>query len=94
MVRDIEKIFETLQEHEKKQANSKIELINALQHLTETTKQLGHNTGQTVMALDGKINVIKDFIVKQAEELTALKLRVNNLEDVITNHEAKLNAKN
>ena len=86
MVRDIEKIFETLQEHEKKQADSKVELINALQHLTETTKQLGHNTGQTVMALDGKINVIKDFIVKQAEELTALRLRVLNLED-------KLNAK-
>ena len=86
MVRDIEKIFETLQEHEKKQANSKIELINALQHLTETTKQLGQNTGQTVMALDGKINVIKDFIVKQAEELTTLKIRIANLED-------KLNAK-
>ena len=86
MVRDIEKIFETLQEQEKKQANSKIELISALQHLTETTKQLGHNTGQTVMALDGKINVIKDFIVKQAEELTALKIRIANLED-------KLNAK-
>ena len=86
MVRDIEKIFETLQEHEKKQADSKIELINALQHLTETTKQLGQNTGQTVMALDGKINVIKDFIVKQAEELTALRIRVANLED-------KLNAK-
>ena len=38
------------------------------------------------MALDGKITVIKDFIVKQAEELTALRLRVLNLED-------KLNAK-
>ena len=87
MVRDIEKIFETLQEHEKKQANSKIELINALQHLTETTKQLGQNTGQTVLALDGKINVIKDFIVKQAEELTTLKIRIANLED-------KLNEKN
>ena len=86
MVRDIEKIFETLQEHEKKQSDSKIELINALQHLTETTKQLGHNTVQTVTALDGKINVIKDFIVKQAEELTALKIRIANLED-------KLNAK-
>ena len=86
MVRDIEKIIETLQQVEKKQADSKVELINALQHLTETTKQLGHNTGQTVMALDGKINVIKDFIVKQAEELTTLKIRITNLED-------KLNAK-
>jgi hypothetical protein len=86
MVRDIEKIIETLQQVEKKQADSKVELINALQHLTETTKQLGHNTGQTVMALDGKINVIKDFIVKQAEELTTLKIRIANLED-------KLNAK-
>jgi hypothetical protein len=81
MVRDIEKIIETLQQVEKKQADSKVELINALQHLTETTKQLGQNTGQTVMALDGKINVIKDFIVKQAEELTTLKIRVANLED-------------
>ena len=86
MVRDIEKIIETLQQVEKKQADSKVELITALQHLTETTKQLGHNTGQTVTALDGKINVIKDFIVKQAEELTALKIRIANLED-------KLNAK-
>ncbi len=86
MVRDIEKIIETLQQVEKKQADSKVELINALQHLTETTKQLGQNTGQTVMALDGKINVIKDFIVKQAEELTTLKIRIANLED-------KLNAK-
>ena len=86
MVRDIEKIIETLQQVEKKQADSKVELITALQHLTETTEQLGHNTGQTVTALDGKINVIKDFIVKQAEELTALKIRIANLED-------KLNAK-
>ena len=86
MVRDIEKIIETLQQVEKKQADSKIELISALQHLTETTKQLGHNTGQTAMALDGKINVIKDFIINQAEELTALRIRVLNLED-------KLNAK-
>ena len=60
--------------------------IDALQKLATTTQELGHNTGQTVMALDGKINVIKDFIVKQAEELTALKIRVANLED-------KLNAK-
>ena len=86
MARDIEKIFETLQEHEKKQADSKLELINALQHLSQTTKELGHNTGQTVLALDDKINVIKDFIVKQAEELTTLKIRIANLED-------KLNAK-
>ena len=86
MVRDIQKILETIEDNKQKQAASQQELIDALQHLSQTTKELGHNTGQTVLALDSKINVIKDFIVKQAEELTALRLRVLNLED-------KLNAK-
>ncbi len=86
MVRDIQKILETIEDNNQKQAASQQLLINALQKLTTTTTELGHNTGQTVMALDGKINVIKDFIVKQAEELTALRIRVANLED-------KLNAK-
>ena len=90
----MQKILETIKHNEEEQKKSRFQLIDALQKLAATTKELGHNTGQTVMTLDGKINVIKDFIVKQAEELTALKLRVNNLEDVITDHEAKLNAKN
>jgi len=87
VVRDIKKILETLQEHEKKQLTNKVELIHACQELAIIVKELGLKTGETCVALDGKVNVIKDFIVKQAEELTALRLRVNNLED-------KLNAKN
>ena len=86
MVRDMQKILETIKQNEEEQKKSRFQLIDALQHLSQTTKELGLNTGETCMALDGKINVIKDFIVKQAEELTALRLRVLNLED-------KLNAK-
>ena len=82
----MQKILETIKQNEEEQKKSRFQLIDALSKLTTTTKELGHNTGQTVMALDGKINVIKDFIVKQAEELTALKIRIANLED-------KLNAK-
>ena len=86
MVRDMQKILETIKQNEEEQKKSRFQLIDALQHLSQTTKELGHNTGQTALALDGKINVIKDFIVKQAEELTVLKIRIANLED-------KLNAK-
>ena len=82
----MQQILETIKQNEEEQKKSRFQLIDALQHLSQTTIELGHNTGQTVLALDGKINVIKDFIVKQAEELTALKIRVANLED-------KLNAK-
>jgi hypothetical protein len=87
MVRDIQKILETIEDNKQKQASSNQQLIDALATLTETTKQLGHNTGETVVALDGKLNVIRDFVVKQAEEITALKIRLLYLED-------KLNAKN
>ena len=86
MVRDIQKILETIQKNEEEQKTSRFQLIDALTKLSQTTRELGHNTGQTVLALDSKINVIKDFIVQQAEELTTLKIRVANLED-------KLNAK-
>ena len=86
MVRDMQKILETIKQNEEEQKKSRFQLIDALQHLSQTTKELGLNTGETCMALDGKINVIKDFIVKQAEELTTLKIRIANLED-------KLNAK-
>ena len=87
MVRDLQKILETIEDNKQKQATSHQQLIDALQNLTETTKQLGHNTGQTVIALDDKINVIKDFIVEQAERTTALQIRILHLEE-------KLNAKN
>ena len=86
MVRDMQKILETIKQNEEEQKKSRFQLIDALQHLSQTTKELGLNTGETCMALDGKINVIRDFIVKQAEELTTLKIRITNLED-------KLNAK-
>ena len=86
MVRDIQKILETIKKNEEEQKRSRFQLIDALQHLSQTTKELGLNTGETCMALDGKINVIRDVIVKQAEELTTLKIRITNLED-------KLNAK-
>ena len=87
MVRDIQKILETIKQNEEEQKKSRFQLIDALQHLSQTTKELGHNTGQTVLALDDKTNIIKDFIVKQAEKITMLELRIANLED-------KLNAKN
>ena len=87
MVRDMQKILETLREHEKKQQTNKVELVQGCLELTKIVQELGEKTGDTCNALDAKIQVIKDFIIKQAEETTALRLRVLNLED-------KLNAKN
>jgi len=87
MVRDMQKVLETLREHEKKQQTNKVELVQGCLELTKIVQELGEKTGDTCNALDAKIQVIKDFIVKQAEETTALRLRVLNLED-------KLNAKN
>ena len=78
MVRDMQKILETIKQNEEEQKKSRFQLIDALQHLSQTTKELGLNTGETCMALDGKINVIRDFVVKQGEELTTLKIRIAN----------------
>ncbi len=83
----MQKILETLREHEKKQQTNKVELVQGCLELTKIVQELGEKTGDTCNALDAKIQVIKDFIIKQAEETTALRLRVLNLED-------KLNAKN
>ena len=83
----MQKVLETLREHEKKQQTNKVELVQGCLELTKIVQELGEKTGDTCNALDAKIQVIKDFIVKQAEETTALRLRVLNLED-------KLNAKN
>ena len=83
----MQKILETLREHEKKQQTNKVELVQGCLELTKIVQELGEKTGDTCNALDAKIQVIKDFIIKQAEEPTALRLRVLNLED-------KLNAKN
>ena len=86
MARDMQKILETLREHEKKQQTNKVELVQGCLELTKIVQELGEKTGDTCNALNSKIEVIKDFIIKQAEETTALRLRVLNLED-------KLNAK-
>ena len=94
MVRDMKKILETLQDQEEKQKLNKVQLIDAVLHLSQTVKELAVSTAETFVKTDEKSNIMKDFIACQAEEITALKLRVNNLEDVITDHEAKLNAKN
>ena len=90
----MKKILETLQDQEEKQKLNKVQLIDAVLHLSQTVKELAVSTAETSVKTDEKSNIMKDFIARQAEEITALKLRVNNLEDVITNHEAKLNAKN
>ena len=87
MVRDMQKILETLQDQEEKQKLNKVQLIDAVLHLSQTVQELGEKTGVTCNALDEKTNIIKDFIVKQAEKITMLELRIANLED-------KLNAKN
>ena len=94
MVRDMKKILETLQEQEEKQKLNKFQLIDAVLNLSQTVKELAVSTAETLVKADEKSNIMKNFIVKQAEEITALRLRVDNLEEVITNHEAKLNAKN
>ena len=87
VVRDMQKILETLREHEKKQQTNKVELVQGCLELTKIVQELGEKTGITCNALDEKTNIIKDFIVKQAEKITMLELRIANLED-------KLNAKN
>ena len=89
----MKKILETLQDQEEKQKLNKVQLIDAVLHLSQTVKELAVSTAETFVKTDEKSNIMKDFIACQAEEITALKLRVNNLEDVITNHEANLNAK-
>ena len=87
MVRDMQKILETLREHEKKQQTNKVELVQGCLELTKIVQELGEKTGITCNVLDEKTNIIKDFIVKQAEKITMLELRIVNLEE-------KLNAKN
>ena len=87
VVRDMQKILETLREHEKKQQTNKVELVQGCLELTKIVQELGEKTGITCNALDEKTNIIKDFIVKQAEKITMLELRIANLEE-------KLNAKN
>ena len=77
----MQKILETLREHEKKQQTNKVELVQGCLELTKIVQELGEKTGITCNALDEKT------IVKQAEKITMLELRIANLEE-------KLNAKN
>ena len=87
MVRDMKKILETLQDQEEKQKLNKVQLIDAVLHLSQTVKELAVSTAETFVKVDEKSNIMKDFTVKQAEKITMLELRIANLED-------KLNAKN
>ena len=83
----MKKILETLQDQEERQKLNKVELIEAVLHLSQTVKELAVSTAETLMKTDEKSNIMKDFIVKQAEKITMLELRIANLEE-------KLNAKN
>ena len=87
MVRDMQKVLETLREQEQKQQVNKLEIVRGCIELTNIVQELGEKTCINCNALDEKTNIIKDFIVKQAEKITMLELRIANLED-------KLNAKN
>ena len=81
MVRDMKKILETLQDQEEKQKLNKVQLIDAVLHLSQTVKELAVSTAETLVKADEKSNIMKDFIVKQAEKITMLELRIANLED-------------
>ena len=87
MVRDMQKILETLQDQEEKQKLNKVQLIDAVLHLSQTVKELAVSTAETLVKLEEKSNIMKDFIVQQAEEQSALKARILSLE-------VQLNAKN
>ena len=87
MVRDIQKILETLQEQEKKQNTSKLEIVQGCIELANMVKELGVNTTECMVALDKKIGIIREFIIQQAEKTTELQIKIIQLED-------KLNAKN
>ena len=80
MVRDIQKILETIQDQEEKQKLSKVQLIDAVLHLSQTVKELAVSTAETLVKLEEKSNIMKDFIVQQAEEQSALKARILILE--------------
>ena len=83
----MKKILETLQDQEEKQKLNKVQLIDAVLHLSQTVKELAVSTAETLVKADEKSNIMKDFTVKQAEKITMLELRIANLEE-------KLNAKN
>ena len=94
MVRDMQKVLETLKEQEKTQAVNKLEIVRGCIELTNIVQELDEKTGITCNALDEKTTIIKDFIVKQAEKITMLELQQTDFLLRIAKLEEKLNAKN
>ena len=90
----MKKILETLQDQEEKQKLNKVQLIDAVLHLSQTVKELAVSTAETLVKADEKSNIIKDFTVKQAEKITMLELQQTDLLLRIEKLEDKLNAKN
>ena len=96
MVRDLKKILETLEVHEATQERIKTiqlaenasmqDTLKALSVLTESVQGIAVGSAGSIDCLNDKINIIKDFVIKQAEEATEMRLRILQLEE-------KLNAK-
>jgi len=91
MVRDLKKILETLEVHEATQERIKTiqlaenasmkDTLKALSVLTDSVQGIAVGSAGSIECLNDKINIIKDFIIQQAEETTSLKLRIINIED-------------
>ena len=91
MVRDLKKILETLEVHEATQERIKTiqlaenasmqDTLKALSVLTESVQGIAVGSAGSIDCLNDKINIIKDFIIKQAEETTDLRLRIIRIED-------------
>ena len=91
MVRDLKKILETLEVHEATQERIKTiqlaenasmqDTLKALSVLTDSVQGIAVGSAGSIDCLNDKINIIKDFVIKQAEETTRLKLRIMNIED-------------
>ena len=91
MVRDLKKILETLEVHEATQERIKTiqlaenasmqDTLKALSVLTESVQGIAVGSAGSIDCLNDKINIIKDFVIKQTEETTSLKLRIMNIEE-------------
>jgi len=91
MVRDLKKILETLEVHEATQERIKTiqlaenasmkDTLKALSVLTDSVQGIAVGSAGSIDCLNDKINIIKDFVIKQAEETTSLKLRIMNIEE-------------
>ena len=94
MVRDIKKILETLQEHEKKQLTNKVELIHACQELAIIVKELGLNYRMSEIHASIGVEQIKkikkflkirkrnfDFLIKKLKDIRNIKILKNKNKD-------------